>query len=406
MKTFNSKPTLLVADDDVAFGEIVQTVAEDMGFEVTCVSEGSEVIAYVERLRPTVIALDLRMPGSDGVEIIRELGSKKCKSGILLMSGMDQRTLSSVQTMGKENNLDMRSTLTKPVSLDAIETALTPYLKVKEEATPSQANKPPTPIFNYGLGILFEPELQINPLEKGNIQRVRVCTHWRMDDGMMISGVRLDNWSKDNGLAKGISRMVLAQSLDMVRTWSSKDFRPEIVIRIDDSLLSDLEIPDILANMADQYLVPRNLLGIELEESSLIGKRNTVSDVLSRLRIKGFRLSVNALGKGENLLPLMETLPIDQVTLDVSSLKSEPNYPNNMELEFLYSSLTSVTNHMGIQVCAKNVNSEDDMKFVQQCKFNSATGRHVALPSPARSILPLFNEGKFATPLKFAKIDS
>lgn len=76
------KPTLLVADDEEDIGEIFRALAEDLGFEVTCVTEGSEVVDLVDRMRPTVIALDLRMPGTDGVEVIRELGRRGCKAAI------------------------------------------------------------------------------------------------------------------------------------------------------------------------------------------------------------------------------------------------------------------------------------------------------------------------------------
>ena len=105
------KPSLLVADDEIEIGEIIKAVAEDLGFEVICETEGSMVVELVDRIKPDIIALDLRMPGSDGVEIIRELGKRNCKSGILLMNGMDQRTLSSVQSLGKESNLFDRLTV-------------------------------------------------------------------------------------------------------------------------------------------------------------------------------------------------------------------------------------------------------------------------------------------------------
>ena len=51
-----TKPSLLVADDEIEIGEIVKAVAEGLGFEVTCVEEGSTVVGLVDRIKPDVIA--------------------------------------------------------------------------------------------------------------------------------------------------------------------------------------------------------------------------------------------------------------------------------------------------------------------------------------------------------------
>ncbi|MEX0965155.1 MAG: EAL domain-containing protein [Pseudohongiellaceae bacterium] len=388
------KPTLLVADDEIEIGEIIKAVAEDLGFEVTCVVEGSEVVGLVDRISPDVIALDLRMPGSDGVEIIRELGKKQCKSGILLMSGMDQRTLTSVQSLGKENNLDIGATLTKPMSLDAIESALSPYLKKATSPKPQAKADAIAIPFDFGLSVLYEPELQIKAMQENGAQRLRVRAQWHMDDNSIIAADALTVLANDCGISKGLSKMILVQALLNVRVWSNQDFTPEVAIQLDNSYLTDLSTPDVLAMLADEYHVPREWITIELEEKSITDKQDSVGDVLSRLRIKGFKIAIAAEGEGENILPMMDNLPIDQVVIDMSHLSGKGNLLNDMEMEFLYSSLTSVTNHKGINACAGNVNTPDLLNFAQKCNFNSARGTQILEPVKAYEILPLFKDGK------------
>ncbi len=391
------RPTLLVADDEIEIGEIIKAVAEDLGFEVTCVAEGSEVVNLVDRTKPDVIALDLRMPGADGVEIIRELGKKQCRSGILLMSGMDQRTLSSVQSLGKESNLDIGSTLTKPMSLDAIETALSPYLGKAKRSTPQVRATVKQIPFEFGLAVLYEPEFQIKALQNEDTQRLRVRAQWHMDDDRVIDADSLTTLAKDCGISKGLSKMILATALETVRIWSNQEFTPEITVQLDDAFLTDLATPDILAMMADQYHVPREWLAIEIDEKSILNKKESVSDVLSRLQIKGFRIVVAAKHEGENLLPLMDSLPIDQVVIDLAHLNTNANFLNDMEVEFLYSSLTSLTNKKGITACAANVNSPAALQFAKKCNFNSARGTQILSPAKANVILPLYQDGKLST---------
>lgn len=401
MKNSAQKPTLIVADDEEDIGEFFKALAEELGFEVTCITEGSEVVNLVDRMRPTVIVLDLRMPDTDGVEVIRELGRRGCKSGIILMSGMDQRTLSSVQALGAELNLNIGGTLTKPASIDNIESALKPYLKVSNEPRIGAKSKPPARPLNYGFEVLYQPELVVHGSGGGSAKhKLLVSRQWRMDDGMINSGNRLESWIKENSIGRGISRMMLEHALERVRIWSNQDFNPVISVKLDESLLLDLDLPDMLANMVDDSNVSRELLGIEIDEDSFIRNRTAIADVLSRLRIKGFKISLSAVGDGENVLPHLDKLPIDQLNLDMSSLSNKPNFLNNMETEFLYSSLASLCKQNKLLVCGNNISTKDQLMFVRKCNFNSVRGRQVSAPLQASEVLPLYAEGNLEQPVE------
>lgn len=390
------KPRILVADDEVDIGEIIQAVAEDLGFEVTCVTDGAAVVDLVDNFKPDVITLDLRMPGADGVEIIRELGKRQCQANIVLISGMDQRTLSSVQASGRENNLLIDTILTKPMSVDAIENALTPFLRRTEQSEETPSDPGSGSDFDYGLSILYEPEFQLKAPGPETRQRLRICPQWRKDDDTVLFESNLSLWGKELAIAHGITGMVIGKALEAVGIWANQGFSPEIAVKLDASLLSQLKIPDILSNLADRYHVPRDRLVIELDEAAITSKQEPISDVLSRLQIKGFKLSVCVEAGGENVLSMIDSLPIDQLVVDMTPLTSMPNFAKDMEIEFIYSSLTSLSKRKGITTCAANINTMEQYQFAQQCNFNSARGSQIISPGPAQTILPLYTEGKFS----------
>lgn len=392
--TINSPSTLLVADDEIEIGEIIQAVAEDLGFKVTCVHEGLKVVDLVERLKPDVIALDLRMPGADGVEIIRELGNRKCSANIILMSGMDQRTLTSVQALGREHELEIGTTLTKPMSVDAIEAALRPLLaRIKKVPQPPQ--KTLSGAFDFGFAVGYQPELTLNPLQGSAIKRVYVVPRWTKDTGEILQNNHLTEWVARREIGKGLSKMILESALESLRVWGNQGFSPLLSLKLDSTLFLELGIPDILAEIADSYFVPRELLAFEIDEAPVTRKHNSVVDVLSRLRIKGFKLSVCIEKEGEEILPIIDTLPIDNIIIDMQYVARNPDFLHNMETEFLYSSLISVSNHKGIATCATNVNTPDAVTFVQRCKFNSARGTQLISAVPSGQIVPLYEEGEF-----------
>jgi CheY-like chemotaxis protein len=91
-----TKQTILVIDDDGDSCELVSSVAIAMGFQCTATIDPT---TFLEKLAPdiTLILLDLVMPEMDGIQLLRLLGERKCKTGIVLMSGVGKRILESAE---------------------------------------------------------------------------------------------------------------------------------------------------------------------------------------------------------------------------------------------------------------------------------------------------------------------
>jgi DNA-binding response OmpR family regulator len=69
-------PRILVCDDTPDILEMVQLILESEGYEVTTASRGQEVIDSVDAAFPDLVLLDLRMPGVDGLSVLRALTSR------------------------------------------------------------------------------------------------------------------------------------------------------------------------------------------------------------------------------------------------------------------------------------------------------------------------------------------
>ena len=69
-------PRLLLIDDEPALAAFVAKAADMCGFQPTIASQDQEFSDLFRQQRPHMVALDLGMPGMDGVELLRFLASE------------------------------------------------------------------------------------------------------------------------------------------------------------------------------------------------------------------------------------------------------------------------------------------------------------------------------------------
>ena len=106
---------ILVVDDEPAIGRLVTKVAEECGYDVTAATNAETFMDELVTAEPYAVVLDLSMPGTDGVELLRFMAASKCRSKILIMSGFDQRVLETSADLGATLGLSIAGTITKPV---------------------------------------------------------------------------------------------------------------------------------------------------------------------------------------------------------------------------------------------------------------------------------------------------
>ncbi|MDO9466247.1 MAG: sigma-54 dependent transcriptional regulator [Thiobacillus sp.] len=112
-------PTLLIAEDDAALAKLAARVAEEAGFSVVVRHDGETARSTLETEVPDALLTDLRLPGCDGLELLRTSKALDPQRPVLLMTGY-----ATPMTAIEAFRLGVSDILLKPFDLDVARAAL------------------------------------------------------------------------------------------------------------------------------------------------------------------------------------------------------------------------------------------------------------------------------------------
>jgi DNA-binding response OmpR family regulator len=118
------QPRLLLIDDEPALADFLASAAEESGFDPLITARDDEFREAFLANRPEMVALDLGMPGMDGVELLRFLADQDYRAPVLIVSGFDRRVLESAFRLGEALGLTMVGPIEKPVRFEVLEQML------------------------------------------------------------------------------------------------------------------------------------------------------------------------------------------------------------------------------------------------------------------------------------------
>ena len=114
------KPRILVIDDEAAIRDAMRMILEYEGYEVLTAATGEEALAVVEREAPDLLFLDIKMPGMDGLEVLRRLTHLTDQTPVIVISGNVAEGGASASEAAQAIKLGARDFIEKPPSTDRV----------------------------------------------------------------------------------------------------------------------------------------------------------------------------------------------------------------------------------------------------------------------------------------------
>ena len=124
---------ILIVDDEVSIRKSLEGVLSDEGYSCALASDGADALSKLQALRPSLVILDIWMPGMDGIETLRRMKAAQPETPVIMMSGH-----ATISTAIKATKIGASDFIEKPLELDVVLSAIRRALGT-QDAVPGSA---------------------------------------------------------------------------------------------------------------------------------------------------------------------------------------------------------------------------------------------------------------------------
>lgn len=395
---------IFIMDDEPAFGELISDVAEMLDV-VSAYHHQPEFFESELSKHPNIqlIFLDLNMPGRDGVELIRSLSELQYSGSIVLMSGYDENVLGTAFDLAEAHELKLLPPLKKPFSIQDIKALISEFKSSSQqhELDETQSKRSKNDIQELSaeeiqealeesrVVLHYQPQVNLADYEVIGIESL---ARIQDRDGQLIYPNRFIKQMESNGL----NQRFLEKIIDRLALDYQTHFKkyPNLTISINVSALdlNELDFPDKLAAKAKLMGIQPNKLIIEITESSAIQHLKTGLDILARLRLKGFKLSIDDFGTGTAVLENIKRMPFTELKIDrlfVDKLN------NDKRLEILTGDTIKMSRNLNLNVVAEGIENLHVVHLLQNMGCDIGQGFFFARPMAPEDLFKFLNSEQY-----------
>jgi EAL domain-containing protein (putative c-di-GMP-specific phosphodiesterase class I)/FixJ family two-component response regulator len=361
-----AKQKILVIDDEGDVGEFVSAAAQAMGFDCTATTDAT---TFLKTLTPdtTLILLDLKMPEMDGIELLRLLSERKCKAGIILMSGVDKRVLETAGQLAQALGLSIVGHLQKPFRLAELEEILA---RPAKPATLPIAQQGPQFITLYEElrsaiernEFILHYQLQID-IATGRILGLEALVRWQHPERGLIFPDNFIGRAEELGLIDELGWLIMDRGLSEVGQFANSDGKaPMLSLNASVYSLHDLKFPDTLVSLAERHGVSPGNVTIEITESGLIEELSRTLDILTRLR----------------------NIPATELKIDKSLVQDIHGKDTD---RIMVQKTIEMAHELGMQVIGEGVETQEQLDFLRMKGCDGAQGYLFSRPLPPEELM-------------------
>jgi EAL domain-containing protein (putative c-di-GMP-specific phosphodiesterase class I) len=340
-------------------------------------------------LPPDVAIVDLEMPGMDGIELIERLHERQLAVPLIVVSGREAVLIDTVETMARNLGIPVVAGIRKPLRKEALAEALErwgrertgPVMPADRAALPPiDPGELAAAIESGQIAVHYQPKVD---MARGDVCGVEALARWTHPRLGAIGPDRFIAVAEQQGLIHALTMAVLREAFGAAARWRADGLHLTLAVNLSPRLLDDPSLVRELSQLLDEHGLDARRVVLEITENSVVDCMGVALGVLARLRLKGFRLSIDDYGTGFSSMQQLARIPFTELKIDRAFVHGAAQRTN---LRVILTSALDMSRQLGLMTVAEGIETLPDWQLVRDSGCGVGQGFLVAKAMPAEEL--------------------
>jgi len=321
----------------------------------------------------------------DGIEFLRHLEQRKFSGVIAIVSGEQESVVALAESVAKTHKLNVVGRLQKPLKADRLDELINVARKQHRNLKP-ETNK----IINFKdlkcaisagqIVTYYQPKILART---GQPVGTEALARWHHPEWGTILPSHFIPLAEQSGLIEQLTDSVLNSAITDVESWKAGNIHTSCSINLSADVLGNINLPDEIASRVDAAGLDRSQIILEITEGCLLKKEAIPMEVLARLRLKGFDLSVDDFGTGYSNIETLRDFPFCELKIDrsfVAAIETDAFAEESVRAS------VELGRRLDLLLVAEGVETQSVYDRVKQLGIDQVQGFFFGKPMPCETV--------------------
>ncbi|MDY0883762.1 EAL domain-containing protein [Dongia soli] len=233
--------------------------------------------------------------------------------------------------------------------------------------------------------LVYQPKIDLRKVEANTAHRTvgfEALLRWTHATRGVISPTDFLPIMEAAGMMDDVTDLVFSLALQQQRIWRGRGIRISVAINISAQNVHATDFTDHLLARCRECEVPPECLIVELTETAAMMDAAVAMNILTRLRLKGFRLSIDDFGTGYSSLVQLHLLPFSELKIDRAFIR---DCGSSRQSEIIVKTMIDLGKNLGLAVVAEGIEDALALQIVCDLGCDYGQGFYISRPLSAEA---------------------